>query len=188
MAPGFTWYNDILLSRWYNLLGNSNYTVVRTFSTTPYNSLRTERKSRNLKSKLWITRTSFIGPLAVWVFESQLYIKIHKIHELTNLTIALNICTQLVDLWLGKGKASLRGRVTSHTRQMCECVITQLLFEQVLVEDYHFTPYSTITYILPGPKQHLLKTDKLDVHLSVVAVRISLYFILFIFCLIFFFQ
>ena len=84
----------------------------------------------------------------------------------------ITVYTQLVDLWLGKGKASLRGQVTSHTRQMCECVITQLLYEQVLVEDYHFTPYSTITYILPGPKQHLVKTDRLDVYLSVVSVRI----------------
>ncbi|XP_071790032.1 ATP-dependent DNA helicase Q1-like [Asterias amurensis] len=61
---------------------------------------------------------------------------------------------KLVDFWLAKkpfvqlagGKPSLLSRLD------CESILCFLLLEGFLKEDFHFTPYATITYILPGPK------------------------------------
>ena len=35
-----------------------------------------------------------------------------------------------------------------------------MLLEGVLREDFHFTPYSTISYLLPGPKAGLIRSGK----------------------------
>lgn len=67
---------------------------------------------------------------------------------------------KLVDAWCGKGQPSLRMRdveAPDLSREDCERVIVDLLLEGVLREDFHFTPYSTISYLLPGPKARLVQ-------------------------------
>lgn len=68
---------------------------------------------------------------------------------------------KLVDAWNGKGQASLRVReikAPDLSREDCERVIIHLLLEGVLREDFHFTPYSTISYVLPGSKARVVQS------------------------------
>ena len=70
---------------------------------------------------------------------------------------------KLVDAWFGKGQTSLRVREVKPpdlTREDCERVIVDMLLEGVLREDFHFTPYSTISYLLPGPKAEQVYAGK----------------------------
>lgn len=67
---------------------------------------------------------------------------------------------KLVDAWCGKGQTSLRMRDVNPpdlSREDCERVVVYLLLEGVLREDFHFTPYSTISYILAGPNAKLVR-------------------------------
>ena len=67
---------------------------------------------------------------------------------------------KLVDAWCGKGQTSLRMRdvkTPDLSREDCERVVVYLLLEGVLREDFHFTPYSTISYLLPGPNAKLVQ-------------------------------
>ncbi|XP_063841072.1 ATP-dependent DNA helicase Q1-like isoform X1 [Scylla paramamosain] len=62
---------------------------------------------------------------------------------------------KLVDLFLGKG--STKQRVQGATaiglpRETAENIVAYLLVDGFLKEDFHFTPYSTLSYIVPGPK------------------------------------
>ena len=43
------------------------------------------------------------------------------------------------------------------SREDYERVVVHLLLEGVLREDFHFTPYSTISYVLPGPKARVVQ-------------------------------
>lgn len=59
----------------------------------------------------------------------------------------------LIDAWLGKGKANLRVNnvpVPKLDRETCENIVGHLLVEGYFREDFHFTPYSTISYITRG--------------------------------------
>ena len=70
---------------------------------------------------------------------------------------------KLVDAWCGQGQSSLRVRdvkTLDPSREDCEPVIVDMLLEGVLREDFHFTPYSTISYLLPGPKAGLMHSGK----------------------------
>lgn len=60
---------------------------------------------------------------------------------------------KLLDAWNSKGATSLRLSSVvppRWERADCERVIVHLITEQYLREDFHFTPYSTISYLLPG--------------------------------------
>ena len=60
---------------------------------------------------------------------------------------------KLLEAWLGKGDVKLRLSTVSAprlSRQQCERVIVQFLMKEYLKEDFHFTPYSTISYVVPG--------------------------------------
>nr|CAD7441502.1 unnamed protein product [Timema bartmani] len=60
---------------------------------------------------------------------------------------------KLIDAWLGKGATNLRVRdvkVPALSREMAEMVVAHLLIEGYLKEDFHFTPYSTISYVRRG--------------------------------------
>ncbi|XP_038046923.1 ATP-dependent DNA helicase Q1-like [Patiria miniata] len=61
---------------------------------------------------------------------------------------------KLVDKWLAKKPTHrLEGAKPSPlTRVDCVSILCYLLLEGYLKEDFHFTPYATISYILPGPK------------------------------------
>ncbi|XP_066281240.1 ATP-dependent DNA helicase Q1-like [Branchiostoma lanceolatum] len=74
---------------------------------------------------------------------------------------------KLGDSWLGKGDKRRTNHPMWLSREMGERVITHMLLEGYLREDYHFTPYSTISYLVPGPKSHRLMSGGLQVTLCI---------------------
>ncbi|XP_011173229.2 ATP-dependent DNA helicase Q1 [Solenopsis invicta] len=65
---------------------------------------------------------------------------------------------KLVDAWYGKGASSLRVSnvpVPTFTRETAEAIVGHLLINGYLQEDFHFSPYSTISYLKRGPKSGL---------------------------------
>ena len=70
---------------------------------------------------------------------------------------------KLVDAWCGQGQSSLRVRHVKTpypSREDCDRVTVDMPLEGVLQEDFHFTPYSTISCLLPGPKAGLMHSGK----------------------------
>lgn len=60
---------------------------------------------------------------------------------------------KLVDLLLGKGATKQRVQeavATGLSRDKAESIVAFLLIDGFLKEDFHFTPYSTLSYIVPG--------------------------------------
>lgn len=68
---------------------------------------------------------------------------------------------QLMDAWYLKGPVANRhkGSEPSFPRSVGEDVLAYLLVEGYLVEDFHFTAYSTISYIKKGPNMELVDSD-----------------------------
>ncbi|GFW74169.1 ATP-dependent DNA helicase Q1 [Trichonephila clavipes] len=67
---------------------------------------------------------------------------------------------KLIEAWQGKGPPKLRipGQLsTSLSRESCERIIALLILESYLKEEFHFTPYATISYINIGIR--LLPSD-----------------------------
>ncbi|KAI8435631.1 hypothetical protein MSG28_003896 [Choristoneura fumiferana] len=66
---------------------------------------------------------------------------------------------KILDAWFLKGPVNLRhkGKEPSISRAVGEDVIAYLLVENYLVEDFHFTAYSTISYIKKGPNIDLVQ-------------------------------
>ncbi|KAG6447068.1 ATP-dependent DNA helicase Q1 [Manduca sexta] len=60
---------------------------------------------------------------------------------------------KLLDAWFLKGPVALRhkGKLPKLSREVAEDVLAFLLVENYLVEDFHFTSYTTISYIKKGP-------------------------------------
>lgn len=60
---------------------------------------------------------------------------------------------KLIEAWHGKGPPKLRPpglNPTTLTRENSERIVALLLLENYLIEEFHFTPYSTISYINTG--------------------------------------
>ncbi|XP_037793066.1 ATP-dependent DNA helicase Q1-like [Penaeus monodon] len=79
------------------------------------------------------------------------------VHILTNAASLKERLTgpKLVDALLGKGPTKLRVKGPAEkelNRERAESLIAFLLIDGFLKEDFHFTPYSTISYIVAGPK------------------------------------
>nr|CAD7460402.1 unnamed protein product [Timema tahoe] len=77
---------------------------------------------------------------------------------------------KLIDAWLGKGATNLRVRdvkVPALSREMAEMVVAHLLIEGYLKEDFHFTPYSTISYVRRGPKAQAALSEKHSITMSI---------------------
>ncbi|KAG5324084.1 RECQ1 helicase, partial [Pseudoatta argentina] len=69
---------------------------------------------------------------------------------------------KLVDAWYGKGASSLRVSnvpVPNFTRETAEAIVGYLLINGYLQEDFHFSAYSTISYLKRGPKSGLVSGD-----------------------------
>lgn len=65
---------------------------------------------------------------------------------------------KLLDSWYGKGAGNLRVRsvpVPRFSRETGEAVLGHLLVKRYLQEDFHFTPYSTISYLKRGRNIHI---------------------------------
>ena len=62
---------------------------------------------------------------------------------------------KLVDLWQGKGATGMRVASAINKdlpRERAEDIVAHLLLDGYLQEDFHFTAYSTISYLSLGPK------------------------------------
>ena len=58
-----------------------------------------------------------------------------------------------MDAWFGKGPPSSRlkeVKVPNLTMETCERIVATMLMRGQLKEEFHFTPYSTISYLIPG--------------------------------------
>ncbi|CAL7940278.1 unnamed protein product [Xylocopa violacea] len=69
---------------------------------------------------------------------------------------------KLVDAWYGKGASTLRVSsipTPKFTRESGEAIVGHLLVNGYLQEDFHFSAYSTISYLKRGPKA-VLALDK----------------------------
>lgn len=76
---------------------------------------------------------------------------------------------KLVDAWTGKGAKNLRldsVKPPTLTRSQCEHAIILMLIDGYLKEEFHFTPYSTISYLKPGPRAAFLP-PQIPYHLPV---------------------
>ncbi|ESN99050.1 hypothetical protein HELRODRAFT_162528 [Helobdella robusta] len=61
---------------------------------------------------------------------------------------------KLLDLWIGKSSASTKKNNDQRVidKDLGERILIHLLLEGYLREDFHFTPYNTISYLLPGSR------------------------------------
>ncbi|XP_053575104.1 ATP-dependent DNA helicase Q1 [Bombina bombina] len=78
---------------------------------------------------------------------------------------------KLIDAWMGKGASKLRVANVSPPklpRDEIERIITHLLLQRYIKEDFSFTAYATISYLKKGPKVDLLKNEK---HSVVIQMR-----------------
>ncbi|XP_058790398.1 ATP-dependent DNA helicase Q1-like isoform X2 [Phymastichus coffea] len=65
---------------------------------------------------------------------------------------------KLIDAWYNKGAANLRVSsipIPKFPREIGEAIVGYLLINGYLQEDFHFSAYSTITYVKKGPKSGL---------------------------------
>lgn len=79
---------------------------------------------------------------------------------------------KLLDTWLHKGATKCRVNGVSKPtlpREVCESIIIQLIIKGYLKEEFHFTPYSTISYLVPGYKASLLGQEPLVIRIVTVA-------------------
>lgn len=77
---------------------------------------------------------------------------------------------KLIDAWMGKGNKKLRvDKVIAPndlSRVTCEKIICLLIVDQHLKEEFHFTPYSTISYLVPGPRSHSINKTSIVYNLK----------------------
>ncbi|XP_065209170.1 ATP-dependent DNA helicase Q1-like [Planococcus citri] len=68
----------------------------------------------------------------------------------------------LIDVWYGKTSKikSVNVSPPSFSRETGERIVAFLLINDYLKEDFHFTPYSTISYIKKGPKGDSVKSGE----------------------------
>jgi ATP-dependent DNA helicase Q1 len=60
---------------------------------------------------------------------------------------------KLLDAWQGKGQGSLKVKgldIPNVSRDKLERIIGHMLLQEYIREDFHFTPYSTISYLVAG--------------------------------------
>lgn len=76
---------------------------------------------------------------------------------------------KLLDAWFCKGPVNLRhkGKEPNFSRQMGEDVLAYLLVEGFLEEDFHFTAYTTISYLKKGPNIDWALDDKFELKMPV---------------------
>ncbi|EFX86121.1 RecQ1-like protein [Daphnia pulex] len=70
---------------------------------------------------------------------------------------------KLIDAWQNTGQVSLRlpdfKKAAKLPRDKCESILAHFLLEGYLKEDFHFTPYSTISYLLLGERAHFINKE-----------------------------
>ncbi|MEE6477392.1 hypothetical protein FKM82_011497 [Ascaphus truei] len=81
---------------------------------------------------------------------------------------------KLIDAWMGKGASKLRVSDVSpptFPRGEIERIIAHLLLEKYIIEDFSFTPYTTISYLKRGPEADRLKNPKREITLQMRALK-----------------
>ena len=82
---------------------------------------------------------------------------------------------KLMDAWFQRGNKKLRLdniEAPDIDRHICEQIIGLFLIDGYLKEDFHFTPYSTISYLIVGPRFHTRPKDhKICYYLNVSPKR-----------------
>lgn len=80
---------------------------------------------------------------------------------------------KLLEAWSGRGPTTLRvdgaDAAANMDKTEAERIIVQLLLGQYLREDFHFTPYSTISYVIPGDRSELLVLPEHRVKMNICA-------------------
>uniref|UniRef100_A0A0B7AUF3 ATP-dependent DNA helicase n=1 Tax=Arion vulgaris TaxID=1028688 RepID=A0A0B7AUF3_9EUPU len=67
---------------------------------------------------------------------------------------------KLIEAWYGRGLLKVKPSSTpSFGKETAERILAHMLVSSYLQEDFHFTAYSTICYIVPGPKAKLLQNN-----------------------------
>ncbi|XP_028174181.1 ATP-dependent DNA helicase Q1-like [Ostrinia furnacalis] len=76
---------------------------------------------------------------------------------------------KLLDAWFLKGPVNLRhkGKEPTISRTLGEDVIAYLLIENYLAENFHFTAYSTISYMKKGPNLHLAQDPEFTLKMPI---------------------
>ena len=78
---------------------------------------------------------------------------------------------KLLDAWQGRGARAHRAEAVAASalaRADMERVLVYMLLEGYIKEDFHFTAYTTISYLVPGTRAHLLQTPdhRVSLHFS----------------------
>ena len=73
---------------------------------------------------------------------------------------------KLTELWRGKGGGRRGGTLCTFSQEMCERILVHAILEDVLKEEFHFTPYSTISYIGLGRKAEGVKAGTVKVKIA----------------------
>lgn len=80
---------------------------------------------------------------------------------------------KLLDAWNGKGNRKLRVddvRVSTSVPAIalvdCQRFLIHLLLDGILNEDFHFTPYTTISYLVPGLRANNVLAGKVSVSME----------------------
>jgi ATP-dependent DNA helicase Q1 len=90
--------------------------------------------------------------------EANIVVDILSKHESKEKRLTANKLSELVYNEISKSKKS---NYSNNLKQNeLETLILELLMKQYLKEDYHFTPYSTIVYLVNGNKSAYLKNEK----------------------------
>lgn len=74
---------------------------------------------------------------------------------------------KLIELWKTSSVAK-EFITTKPTTVKLEKILVHCLLENILKEDLHFTPYNTISYIVPGPKAFGVRNNKFTVTMEMV--------------------
>lgn len=76
---------------------------------------------------------------------------------------------KMLDAWFLKGPVNLRhkGKEPNFSRQLGEDVIAYLLVGNYLIEDFHYTAYSTISYIKIGPNMDAVEDESFILNMPV---------------------
>lgn len=63
------------------------------------------------------------------------------------------VAQMLLDTWYGKGNKKVllfNVQPPVFSRKRAEIIISELIVQRYIAEDFHYTPYSTISYIKKG--------------------------------------
>lgn len=73
---------------------------------------------------------------------------------------------QLIEASRGKRRSQANHALTCLSTEKCERILVHAILEDVLKEDFHYTPYSTISYMGIGRKAAVVKMGRLKINLK----------------------